>query len=124
MDIDVAVDDFINYCTFEKGLSDKTRKSYEYDLRVYKQFLQKLNITDVKDISSKCIEEFLKQRNNDNDKTTTIAHNLTVIKNFHSYLYRNKITKSDVSISISRPKIQKKIPRVISVEDMKKLFRY
>lgn len=122
MDIDVAVDDFINYCTFEKGLSDKTRKSYEYDLRVYKQFLQKLNITDVKDISSKCIEEFLKQRNNDNDKTTTIAHNLTVIKNFHSYLYRNKITKSDVSISISRPKIQKKIPRVISVEDMKKLL--
>ena len=46
MDIDVAVDDFINYCTFEKGLSDKTRKSYEYDLRVYKQFLQKLNTTE------------------------------------------------------------------------------
>ena len=28
MSIEIAIDDFINYCVFEKGLSDKTKESY------------------------------------------------------------------------------------------------
>lgn len=122
MSIDVAIEDFINYCTFEKGLSDKTRKSYEYDLRVYHQFLSEEGINNIRDISTECIEKFLKKRSSDNDKTTTIAHNLTVIKNFHTYLYKNGIIARDIANSISRPKIQKKLPRVISVEDMQRLL--
>lgn len=118
----MAIEDFINYCTFEKGLSDKTRKSYEYDLRVYHQFLSEEGINNIRDISTECIEKFLKKRSSDNDKTTTIAHNLTVIKNFHTYLYKNGIIAKDIANSISRPKIQKKLPRVISVEDMQRLL--
>ena len=118
----MAIEDFINYCTFEKGLSDKTRKSYEYDLRGYHQFLSEEGINNIRDISTECIEKFLKKRSNNNDKTTTIAHNLTVIKNFHTYLYKNGIIDKDIANSISRPKIQKKLPRVISVEDMQRLL--
>ena len=34
MKIEYAIEDFINYCLFEKGLSDKTRESYTNDLLV------------------------------------------------------------------------------------------
>ena len=40
MKISNAIDDFLNYCIFEKGLSDRTRESYQNDLLVYSDFLK------------------------------------------------------------------------------------
>lgn len=122
MKIDVAIDDFINYCVFEKGLSDRTKKSYQNDLKVYQLFLNHQGICTVDKISTKDIESFLKMRALEKEKTTTIAHNLTVIKNFHLYMYRTKVVVEDVAEGISRPKLQKKIPKVVSIEDIDKLL--
>lgn len=122
MEISTAIEDFINYCVFEKGLSDKTKESYQYDLGIYKTFLLNKNINQVQHILTSDIEDFLKKRSVMEEKVSTIAHNLTVIKNFHLYLYKTKIVKVDVSESISRPKLQKKIPQVVSIEDIDRLL--
>lgn len=122
MDINIAIEDFINYCTFEKGLSDKTKESYQYDLNTYKSFLENKNIVKVKDITAKDIENYLKYRSNQNELTSTIAHNLTVIKNFHSYLLKSKIIEEDVSENISRPKLRKTLPKSLSISDVDRLL--
>lgn len=117
MKIRYAIDDFINYCIFEKGLSDKTRVSYLNDLIVYMNFLNSLGIDNVLDIRSDDIKAFLKIRYEE-EKTTTIAHNLTVIKNFHSYLVRQGVVGEDVSQFVSRPKLKKSLPKTLSVSDI------
>lgn len=121
MKIDNAILDFINYCIFEKGHTDRTKESYLNDLEVYKEFLEKKHITNIEDIKDDHIKDFLKTRNN-TEKTSTIAHNLTVIKNFHSYLFRQKLVKSDVSEFIERPKLRKSLPKTLSMEDIDKLL--
>lgn len=121
MKIHYAVDDFINYCIFEKGLSDKTRESYSSDLIVYMGFLRERGIDNVLDIRSDDIKDFLKMRY-ESEKTTTIAHNLTVIKNFHSYLVRQGIVMEDVSQFIDRPKLRKTLPKTLSVSDIDDLL--
>ena len=120
MKIEDAIQDFLNYCIFEKGLSDRSKKSYENDLKVYKDFLNKRQINNVNDIESEDIKEFLKERNE--EETTTIAHNLTVIKNFHTYLLKENIVSSDASEFIDRPKLKKALPKTLSVEDVDKLL--
>ncbi len=120
MKIEFAIEDFLNYCIFEKGLSDKTKESYHNDLIVYKNFLNKRHITDVNSIDSDDIKEFLKERSV--DETTTIAHNLTVIKNFHSYLLKEKIVSKNVSEFIERPKLRKSLPKTLSIDDVDKLL--
>ena len=50
MKIDNAILDFINYCIFEKGHTDRTKESYLNDLEVYKEFLEKKHITNIEDI--------------------------------------------------------------------------
>ena len=120
MNINDAIEDFISYCIFEKGLSDKTINSYRNDLNIYKEYLNNKSITKVSSIKPTHIKDFLKIRND--EKTTTIAHNLTVIKNFHLYLYKQNITKENISEFISRPKVKKSIPKVLSIEDIDKLL--
>ena len=120
MNINDAIEDFISYCTFEKGLSDKTINSYRNDLNIYKEYLNDKNINNVTKIKSNDLKDFLKIRTD--EKTTTLAHNLTVIKNFHLYLYKQNITKDNISEYISRPKVKKSIPKVLSIEDVDKLL--
>ena len=120
MKIEDAIQDFLNYCIFEKGLSDKSKISYENDLNIYKDFLKKRSITDVSSIRSDDIKDFLKNRSD--EESSTIAHNLTVIKNFHTYLLKEDIVKNDVSEFIDRPKLRKSLPKTLSVEDVDKLL--
>ncbi len=120
MNLKDAIFDFINYCIFEKGLSDKTKVSYENDLKVYREFLEKRHIYKVEDISSDEVTAFLKLRSK--EATTTVAHNLTVIKNFHKYLLKQKIVTKDVTEFIERPKLRKALPKTLSIEDVDKLL--
>lgn len=120
MKISNAIDDFLNYCIFEKGLSDKTRESYQNDLLVYSDFLKGKGIDDVCLIKSSHIKEFLKARSS--EETSTIAHNLTVIKNFHSYLLKDNIVRGNEAEFIERPKLKKALPKTLSVTDVDKLL--
>ena len=111
MKIEDAIKDFLSYCIFEKGLSDKTITSYSNDLTIYNEFLKKKRIFKVQDIKNNDIQEFLKIRND--EQVSTIAHNLTVIKNFHAYLFRENIVKNNVAEFIERPKLRKSIPKTM-----------
>lgn len=115
-----AIEDFLNYCVFEKGLSDRTKSSYRNDLVVYQEYLEKHHIKRVEDITQEDIQNFLKIRHV--EATTTIAHNLTVIKNFHAYLLKEKLVLKDVSEFLERPKTKKALPKTLSVEDIDSLL--
>jgi len=116
------LNDYLQYCSIEKGLSKDTISSYYYDLCEYILYLKKNNIDNIKDIRTKHILTYLKKLENDKKKTTTIAHQLTSIKNFHQYLYREKLVLNDVSLHVDRPKLIKKIPRSLSVDEVDKLL--
>ena len=107
--IEQTINDFINYCIFEKGLSDKTKESYYNDLNIYKEYLNNNKKYNVDDIKASDIKDFIKERNS--EETTTIAHNLTVIKNYHAYLLKEKIVRENVSEFIERPKLKKSLPK-------------
>lgn len=128
MQFNEAVIDFLNYCIFEKGLSDKTKTSYENDLKVYGLYLKRTHkykdlTFNINNITKNDIEEFIKyQTEQQNDKTTTIAHKLTTIKNFHAYLKRENITNIDIANNIARPKLRKTLPHCLSIEEVENLL--
>lgn len=128
MNFDEAVVDFLNFCIFEKGLSEKTKESYHNDLCVFGKYVQSKNKYsnlnfDVSKIKKGDIEEFIKYQQEDKcDKITTIAHKLTTIKNFYAYLKRENILKDDVACEISRPKLRKALPHSLSMEEVDKLL--
>ena len=122
MNFTYAMKDFLNYCTLDKGLSDKTILSYSNDLKVYQKYLESVNITDVKNIDVDDVENFITYQSKQKDVASTLAHKLTTVKNFHAYLLKEKIVKENVAVSVKRPKVKKSLPKTLSVADVDNLL--
>lgn len=116
------IEEFISHITFEKRLSKNTSNSYKNDLNKYKTFLEKQNIYKTCNISKSDIEKYLEYLKKEKLNTSSIARKLTTIKAFHNYLFQKQILNVDVSETIERPKLRKKLPKVLTVEEVDRLL--
>jgi len=122
MEIEKTITEYLESLVTELHLSVNTQEAYKNDLNKYKDYLNKIRITRIDKITKKNITSFLEKLKNDNLKPQTIAHYLTSIKNYHKFLIQNEYLKDNVAKSIERPKLSKKIPNVLSIEDIIKLL--
>ena len=116
------IEDFISHIEFEKRLSKNTSNSYKNDLNKYKDYLEKKGIFTTKDISKSDVEKYLEKLNKDDVKTSSIARKLTTIKAFHNYLFQKQKINVDVTETIERPKLRKKLPNVLTVDEVDRLL--
>ncbi len=113
------MDNYIDVCAYERGLSFNTKETYQYTLKHYNLFLkEKFSLMDVSSIQTEMITDYLKFLFQKGEKDSTVAHTLTVIKNFHHYLLREKFVLEDVSCFIVRPKMKKTLPKALSQEEV------
>lgn len=123
MKVQVAKENFINYCEYEKGLSANTLKSYNYEINLYQTYLEdKLSIIDIEKVSKEDIESYLKYCYLKNEDSKTISHKITTIYNFHNYLLREKVIKDNQAEFIDRPKLVKHLPYTLTVKEIDKLL--
>ncbi len=114
--------DYMDYISYEKGLSENTKASYKSDLMAYKAFLNKRHINTWDKVKQEDIKDYLMFLTNEKETSTTLARKLTAIKTFHKYLVKENRIKIDVSENIERPKLRKKLPQVMSIEEVAKLL--
>lgn len=123
MKVQVAKENFINYCEYEKGLSANTLKSYNYEINLYQTYLEdKFSIIDIEKVSKEDIESYLKYCYSKNEDSKTISHKITTIYNFHNYLLREKVIKDNQAEFIDRPKLAKHLPYTLTVKEIDKLL--
>ena len=123
MKVQVAKENFINYCEYEKGLSANTLRSYNYEINLYQTYLEdKLSIIDIEKVSKEDIESYLKYCYLKNEDSKTISHKITTIYNFHNYLLREKVIKDNQAEFIDRPKLAKHLPYTLTVKEIDKLL--
>ena len=123
MKLEDAISDFISACNYEKGLSLNTQRTYKYTLEKYQVFLNTTyQVQDVKQIKEEMIQAYLKYSFEHGAKDDTVAHKLTVIKNFHKYLLKEKIVTSDVACFLERPKTRKQLPKSLSLDEVDRLL--
>lgn len=120
---DELIERFLEFIKFEKGLSQSTVSAYKRDLSQYLEFIRKIN-KDIHTITSQDITEFLWQLKERNLKTNSIYRKSSCIAQFHKFLIAEEITKNNPIESVSRPKLQRKLPQVLSYEEVEKLLNF
>ena len=115
--------EYRNYLVSEKMRSSNTVDAYVSDLENYCYYLTNtLMIEDVSFIETEHIKKFLSYIKNLGYSASSIARTLSSIKSFHKYLLIEEITNTNPASSITSPKKPKKLPNVLSVEEVMKLL--
>lgn len=120
--LQLKIQDYLDYVHFERRLAKNTYDSYKNDLDKYYLFCRKHNIKDVRLVTKDIIKLYIEQLHKDEYKIKSIARKLTAIKNFHNFLFFTEYLEKDVSASIDSPKLNKTLPRVLTVEEVDKLL--
>ncbi|MFV9510749.1 site-specific tyrosine recombinase XerD [Tepidibacillus sp. LV47] len=116
------IEQFTHYLLVEKGLAQNTIDSYRRDLISYFKFLKKYEIASIEDTNRSHIIAYLLSLKNNGRATTTISRNLASIRAFYQFLVRDRFIEKDPSQNLESPKIDKRLPKVLTVEQVEILL--
>ncbi len=114
----VLLDQFIDYLLVERGLAENTLEAYRHDLSLFMGYLERTGLEQIQESKRKDIIDFLLEQKELGKATSTIARNLASIRTFYQFLLRDQYIDADPSQNLDSPKLEKHLPRVLTVEQM------
>ncbi|WP_373291338.1 site-specific tyrosine recombinase XerD [Paenibacillus marchantiophytorum] len=113
---------FIRFLSVERGLARNTLESYERDLQQFVDYLQRQEITTWKDTNKMHITGYLSQMKLLGRASATLSRNLVSIRALFQFLVKERVIDSDPSIYVEAPKLEKKLPKILSIQEVEKLL--
>ena len=118
------VQEYLDYIKIERGLSKNTLQSYKHDLSIYVEFLANENITNVDAVDSLTIslfEGYLMGGSGQHKAyaPSSVRRIMAAVSGFHKFLYNEDYALCDPTQGIYKPKVPKKLPDVLSIEQIR-----
>lgn len=116
------IEAFLAYVSLERGLAPNTIASYRRDLDQVAEFLQRMGIRSWATVSSAHCAEWMHFVSGQNKSAvTTLARKLSALRMFSRYLVREKFRDDDFTALLAGPKVTRRIPNVLTVDEIAKL---
>lgn len=112
---------FLEFLQNDKKLSDNTLQSYKRDINQFEKYVEENQINYIK-VDEKIVKEYLEFLQNIGKKSSTVSRNLASIRSFYQYLVRTKIVLQDPTNNIQAPKIEKRVPSILTAKEVELLL--
>ncbi len=116
------IQEFIDYLGHEKGLATNTLESYSRDLKQYYGFLSGDTQIPLESASQSTIVAYLMFLRKQGKATATIARRLAALKAFYQFLVKENYVANDPTGELSSPKLERKLPKVLTVDEVERLL--
>jgi integrase/recombinase XerC len=123
--MDAAVRSFLTYLKVERSASPHTLRSYETDLRQFREFLRTSHEGSVPTpaaLDSYAVRSFLAARARVGDAKSSLGRKLATIRSLFKYLGREGIVTRSPATTVVTPKKEQRLPRVLSADDATRLM--
>ena len=112
------IDSFISYLHNIKKTSNNTELSYKRDLGKLRQYLEENGISGLNDITEEVLDSYIVYLEENQFAAATISRNIASIKAFFHYLAKEAVIEKDISVGLKAPKIEKKMPEILTPEEV------
>lgn len=112
---------FLEFIQDEKKLSNNTLQSYRRDIVQYQEYIEDNKINYLK-VEKADIEDYLVSLQGHNKKSSTVSRSLASIRSFYQFLVRSRKIKHDPTDGIASPKIDKKVPSILTSKEIELLL--
>lgn len=116
------LDEYIFFMSAEKHKSQNTLQSYKRDILQYITYITGSGIKSFKDTDTQTVKTYVSDLENAGRAPSTVSRVITSIRSFYIYLVRNGAAESDPTMDIEAPHIEKKLPKVLSAQQVDKLL--
>ncbi|QSO45788.1 site-specific tyrosine recombinase XerD [Alicyclobacillus mengziensis] len=114
------IEPFVEYLAVERGLSLNTLDSYRRDLESFFRYLgPEVPAVTVRQVQVISYLAYLRKLGRAN---TTVSRNLASIRSFYHFLVREEIIEADPTVNVETPKVEKRLPKVLTVGEVERLL--
>ena len=110
---------FLSFLKDDKKLSENTLQSYRRDIEQYEKYVSENKINY---LTEETITDYMEYLREENKKESTISRSLASIRSFYQYLIRTKKIKKDPTSKIESPKINKRVPNILTSKEVELLL--
>lgn len=125
MTLQEALTEFLQHLKYERNMSPHTLRNYESDLEQFRQFLfgiEKRDDLPVEQIDRLTIREWMAILHTAGKKKASIARKLASLRTLFQFLIREGKLESNPAKMVATPKIERKLPNHLSMEDAVRLI--
>ncbi|MCQ2742152.1 MAG: tyrosine recombinase [Bacilli bacterium] len=119
MNLDEAMNLYFQFLLVERGVSGKTIEAYKEDLTIFFDRFPEKFTTD--DLYPSDLNDFMMVEGERGRASSTIARRISSLSGFYTFLETEGILKES-PLKVERPKQEKRIPIVISTEQIEDLL--
>lgn len=116
------VESFISYLHNVKKMSLNTELSYKRDLAKVVKFLNDQDITSWDKVSNTNLNSYVLYMEKNSFSPATISRNIACMKSFYHFMFKEGLVGEDVSENLKAPKVEKKIPEIMTTEEVIRLL--
>ena len=114
---------FVQVLKIEKNHSSNTTVSYLSDLKSFEKYLLKRKIAFKQVVNkSEVVKQYFRYLSRSKISPSSIKRKFSSLSSYFSYLIDRKIIKRNPLNAVYTPKLAKKLPTVLSVEEINKIF--
>lgn len=114
--------EYLDHLLYERNYSKKTIDSYSRDIDKFIHFLDKEEIK-MDDVDLNIIRNFLSQELIDGISKRSNKRRLCALRGFYAFMVRKKYVSVNPFLFVNSPKIDKKYPSVLYIEQIETLFK-
>ena len=116
------INSFTAYLQEVKHTAKNTEVSYHRDLLRMAGFMEEMGITQVEKVTKTSLNSYILYLEKEGKAAATISRELASIKAFFSYLVKERKINRDPAEFLRAPKIERKIPVILTIEEIHALL--
>lgn len=116
------LDDFINYLEYERNYSNNTIIAYKNNILQLINYLDSININDIKSVKYETIRGYLSYLHENKYKSKSISRMISSMRSFFKYLKGENIITNNPMTLISNPKLEKKLPKYLTINEVESIL--
>ncbi len=120
--MDEILRQYKSYLVFEQNLSNHSVDAYTRDVKRFADYIAKIGIKTFSEVQPRHIHRLVRLLTELGLSAASLARNISSIRGFYRFLNGEKITENDPTQNIERPKQSRKLPAVLTYEEMKQIF--
>lgn len=116
------VKEYTSFMTDIRHKSLNTVESYKRDVTQYISYLDGTGVTDISSTTKTTVLSYLLYLQKEGRASSTVSRTLASLRSYYLFMMQNGVVKSNPTSNLEAPHVEKKIPNILSGEEVELLL--